>query len=113
MAVFRFSRFTNSIARRNTDDQLYLGEREPFVFQELPDTIYHIAREGDTWFNLAGLYYRGMPRGCGLWWALCDFQNPMVIDPTLRIVPGTLIAIPSESTVRELILAPDRRRMAG
>ena len=113
MAVYRWSRFAHSISRHDDNGNFYLGGRAPFRQQNYPDNRYHIAKEGDTWFTLAGFYFRAFPRACGLFWVLCDYQNPPVLDPTLKIEPGITLVIPSERVVRSVIFDRSRRRLTG
>lgn len=77
----------------------------PHRFTVRDDTIVHTAGEGETWFSLAQRYYADLSdRSSGLWWILCDFQPQPVVDPTLRILPGRTVYIPSPGFVRVEIL---------
>jgi hypothetical protein len=82
-----------------------LEEYQPFRYVARDDNIVHEAQAGDTWWNLAQLYYQDISdRAAGLWWAIVDFQPEPVVDPTLEIPPSKLIIIPSPATVRTEIL---------
>jgi hypothetical protein len=114
MAVFRDSRFTLTVARTDEAGRLYTAPHAPLgaPARETQGTVEHVAVEGDTWFNLAGRYFADHPRGCGLYWVLCDYQDPPVLDPTLRITPGTIVRVPPAATVRA-IFDERRRRLNG
>ena len=50
-----------------------------------------------------------MPRGCGFWWAIADFQPDPIVDPTLELEVGRTIFIPSERVLTDVILGAGRR----
>lgn len=90
-----------------------LSPRTPFRFREFSDNIKWVVGEGDTLFNVASRIYDGFTdRPAGLWWIVADFQPDPILDPTLVLVPGRVLFIPSERTVREEILNPKRRELA-
>lgn len=106
----QFSRFTFSEAAVDVDTgRLLLSEYEPFRFQTLSDNRTHVAADGDTLFTLAGHYFAPLPRPAGLYWILADFQPDPIVDPTIALVPGTTIWVPSLRTVQELIFSETRR----
>ncbi len=86
-----------------------MSEYEPFRFVALSDNIRHVVSDGDTLFNLAGDYYQALPRPSGLYWILADFQPTPIIDPTIALVPGTILWIPSLRTVQDSIFNETRR----
>jgi len=94
-------------------DDTFLTDRVPFRYRDLDDNRIHIAKAGDTFDGLAGFYFRGMPRACGFWWAIADFQPIPVVDPTVAIEPGTRIVIPSVRVLTTVILGERRRREHG
>jgi len=104
-----FSRFLFNTEYSDENGLHYLDSPEPFVYVDESDTRYHIVREGDIWPGLAYLYFPNYPRGCGLWWILCDFQPEQVVDPTIGLVPGSTVLIPSERVVSTMIFNPERR----
>jgi hypothetical protein len=109
MSVYPYSR--NRYATEHLDDNgvSYLDEDEPVRYSPEPDHRFHVAAEGDTWWGLAHLYFYGIQRACGLWWALCDYQPEPVIDPTIAIVPGRTVVIPSERVLRTKLFTAARR----
>lgn len=93
------------------DDQgrLYLTDREPYRYRELPDNRIHTVVEGDTLFNLAGKYFAPLPRACGYWWVIADFQMDPIHDPTLRLRVGSTLVVPSLRVLESEILAGTAR----
>jgi hypothetical protein len=87
-----------------------LTDRVPYRFRPLSDNIVHSVREGDSLWNLAGLFYKGFARPSGLWWVIADFQPEPIFDPTIALMPGTILFAPSMRTVEERIFNEDRRR---
>src|SRR5688572_17469133 len=88
--------------------RLFLADRVPYRYRELPDNRYHVVAEGDTLFTLAGVYFEGVPRAAGLFWVLADFQPVPIHDPTLQLTIGRTMIIPSLRVVLEDILNPYR-----
>lgn len=88
----------------------FLTDPAPFRYRALPDNRVHVASDGDTWDGLAGRFFQGLPRACGFWWAIADFQPTPVVDPTLEIQAGTRIVIPSTRVLTTVILGERRRR---
>jgi hypothetical protein len=100
-------RFTSGIAE---DGVMFLSERVPFLYRDLPDNLQVVVKDGESWFTLAGRYYSALPRGAGFWWVIADFQPEPVHDPTIAIPTGTTVVIPSMRTVQHMILNEGRRR---
>lgn len=82
-----------------------LMARVPFRYRAFDDTVTHTVNEGDSLFTLAGHYYAPMPRACGYWWAIADFQPEPIIDGTLALPLGSQIYVPSARVLVTLILA--------
>jgi hypothetical protein len=102
------SRFSFSMALEDEDGRLYLAGREPYRFAVHADTRVHRVMEGDTLFSLAGQYFEPLPRACGYWWAIADFQPDPILDPTLGLETGRLVYIPSLRVLTDVILANPR-----
>lgn len=97
------SRYTFSFGVRDEMGRLFLTELEPFRFRELPDNRKHRVVEGDTLFHLAGRYFAPLPRACGYWWVIADFQPEPIVDPTLALGIGRVIHIPSVNALTEML----------
>ncbi|WNG39347.1 LysM peptidoglycan-binding domain-containing protein [Archangium violaceum] len=110
MAPHAGSRHSFTLGVRDTGGCLFLTEREPYRFQEHADTRVHVVAQGDTLFDLAGRYFASLPRACGFWWAIADFQPDPIIDPTLELEPGRRLFIPSLRVLTDVILGEQRRR---
>jgi hypothetical protein len=87
-----------------------LTEREPYRYRALPDNRTRRVVDGDTLFDIAGRYFAPLPRACGFWWAIADFQPDPILDPTLALAAGTTLVIPSTRVLTDVILAETRRR---
>lgn len=92
--------------------RLLLADRERFAYRNYRDNRVHVVKEGDTLWHLAGRYFDGVPRACGLWWIIADFQPNPIHDPTLALQPGTTLIIPSLRTVVEEVFNTKRQREA-
>jgi hypothetical protein len=105
----RYSRFTFCAAVLDDSQRLFLTEREPFGFQSFPDNRQHVVQAGETLFTLAGRYFAPLPRACGLWWVIADFQISPLHDPTLALDLGSVLFIPSLRVVTEEVFSEMRR----
>lgn len=88
----------------------FLTEREPYRFRQHADTRVHVVAQGDTLENLAGRYFAPLPRACGFWWVIADFQVQPIIDPTLELEVGRHLFVPSLRVLTDVILSEQRRR---
>jgi len=104
------SRHLHTTAYEQADGRWFLSDRAPYRYRDLPDTRVHTAAGTDTLFSLAGRYFAPLPRACGLWWAIADFQPVPIVDPTLALDAGTQVHIPSVRVVTTVILGEARRR---
>lgn len=109
----RLSRYTFATAVQDAEGNLVLYGEEPYRYTELADNQEHIVKQGDTLFTLAGRYFKSLPRGCGLWWVIADFQPDPIHDPTVDLSPGRVLVIPSVRTLTEEIFSERRRRLAS
>lgn len=107
------SRYTFCSGVRDDAGRLYLTDREPYRYQAHPDTRVHVVAEGDTLFSLAGRYFAPLPRACGFWWVIADFQKDPILDPTLRLTLGRQIHILSLRVLTDVILGEARREEHG
>ncbi len=90
----------------------YLSERVPYGYRDFTDNTQHVVTTGDTLFNLAGRYFRGLPRPAGLWWVIADFQPAPVHDPTIRLIEGSIVVVPSLRVLQTEVFNERRRRRA-
>jgi hypothetical protein len=104
------SRHSFAFAYYDDSDKLFLAEREPYRFRTHTDTRTHIVVQGDTLYDLAGRYFAPMPRACGFWWVIADFQPDPIIDPTLELTVGRRLYVPSLRVLTDVILSEQRRR---
>jgi hypothetical protein len=107
------SRFTFTLGVRDGEGRLHLTDREPYRFREHADNRVHVVVQGDTFWDLAGRYFAPLPRGCGFWWAVADFQPDPVVDPTLELEPGRRLFIPSLRVLTDVILGEAGRKGRG
>jgi len=104
------SRHSFALGVRDDAGRLFLTEREPYGFHDQPDTRTHVVVQGDTLWGLAGAFFAPLPRACGFWWAIADFQPDPIIDPTLELELGRRLFIPSLRVLTDVILGEQRRR---
>ncbi len=112
MAPLAGSRHSFTAGVRDEEGRLFLTERAPYGFRAHPDTRTHVVAQGESLFDLAGPYFAPLPRACGFWWAIADFQQDPIIDPTLELEVGRRLAIPSVRVLTDVILSERRRRDA-
>jgi hypothetical protein len=104
------SRYGFSLGVRDDAGLLQLTDREPYRFRAHADNRVHVAVQGDTFWDLAGRYFAPLPRACGYWWAVADFQPDPVVDPTLMLEPGRRVFIPSLRVLTDVILGEAGRK---
>jgi len=107
------SRFGFCLGVLDEQDRRFLTEREPYRYRVFANNRLHRVVEGETLFDLAGRYFAPLPRACGFWWAIADFQPDPILDPTLSLEEGTTVVIPSTRVLTDVILAERRRRGAS
>ncbi|MCP3163168.1 hypothetical protein [Myxococcus qinghaiensis] len=110
MAPHAGSRYSFSLGLRDEAGRLFLTERVPYGFQPHADTRVHLVAQGDSLWGLAGRYFAPLPRACGFWWAIADFQPEPIIDATLELETGRRVYIPSLRVLTDVILSEQRRR---
>jgi len=104
------SRYSFSLGVWDEAGRLLLTERVPYGYQPHADTHVHLVAQGDSLWGLAGRYYAPLPRACGFWWVLADFQPEPIIDATLELEAGRRVYIPSLRVLTDVILSEQRRR---
>lgn len=111
----KFSRHALVVGIQDDNNRVFLSDREPFTYKELPDTEHYIVKQTDTMMRIAGRKYRGMLRPAGLWWVIADFQigapgwEEPPSDPTLELALGAILFLPSQRVVQEDIISERRR----
>lgn len=103
------SRYMFCAAVSGEHEKKALTDREPYGFRPFADNRQHRVVEGDTLWDLAGRYFAPLPRACGLWWVIADFQPQPIYDPTLRLEPGESLWIPALRVLNDVIFSPLRR----
>ena len=107
------SRHSFTLGVRDVAGVLHLTEREPYRFRPHTDNRLHVVVQGDSLWGLAGRYFAPLPRACGFWWAIADFQPDPIVDPTLLLEPGRRMFIPSLRVLTDVILGEAGRRARG
>lgn len=100
-----YSRDRYCVGLTDEDGNLYLSTPEPFRYQDRPDNIPHVVVEGETWESIAAAEYGRED----LWWVGPDYQPEPVHDPTIALVGGSVLILPSWRVVFEEVLSEERR----
>ena len=87
------SRYALCVAVEDDEGRLTLSERAPLSYRDLPDNRAHVVRQGDTLWQLAGAYFAPLPRACGYWWAIAEFQPEPIVDPTSELDVGRVLYV--------------------
>lgn len=106
------SRYTFCDAVSRPDGRWELTEREPYGYAPHPDNRTHLVVQGDSLFALAARYFAPLPRACGFWWAIADYQPEPVTDATVPPTVGAQLLVPSLRVLTDVILGESRRRSA-
>jgi hypothetical protein len=93
----------------NANGELYLTERVPYRYRDLPDSRVYEVKQGNTLRMIAAAHFAGIPNASELWWVIADFQPEPIIDPTIALTPGKRLIVPSMRTVQEKIFSENRR----
>lgn len=106
------SRHIRTTAQKRTgDERLFLSDRTPYRYEDLSDNRVHTVKTGDTLWSLAARYFAPLGElptisAATLWWVIADFQPRPIHDPTIQLVSGEQLIIPSVRTVQERVLQP-------
>ncbi|MBE7449161.1 MAG: hypothetical protein HS111_09765 [Kofleriaceae bacterium] len=95
MSQAPISRWSDAAPYTDESGRVVLGEREPMVPRDRPDNRMHTVLPGDTLAALAGLYFAPLPRACGYWWAIAEYQPEPIVDPTEPLAVGRVLVVPS------------------
>jgi len=104
------SRYSFTLGVLDEEGRRLLTEREPYCYHHHSDNRTHTIVEGDTLWGLAGRYFAPLPRACGFWWVIADFQPQPIIDPTLTLSPGRTLFIPSLRVLTDIIFSKKQPR---
>lgn len=105
MQVPIHSRFARAQLVRGVGNRRYVGDRMPYRYLAHPDNIEHAVTHTDTLAALAGRYFAPLPRACGLWWVIADFQPTPIINPLRPLYQhADIIVVPSLRVLTDLIL---------
>lgn len=109
MAPQARSRYLFCEGRLNANGAMYLTDRVPYRYRDLPDSRVHEVAQGHTLKKIAHAYFVGIPNPQELWWIIADFQPEPIIDPTISLAVGRRLIVPSVRTVLEKIFSESRR----
>jgi hypothetical protein len=105
MQVSVYSRFMGARLVTGTNNRRYVSDREPYRYQAQPDNIEHVVTHADTLASLAGRYFAPLPRACGFWWAIADYQPTPIINPLRPLYQhADVIVVPSLRVLHDFIL---------
>lgn len=97
-------------SRQEPDRTTFLGTRDPIGYSDHRDNTPYVVREGDTLEHLAARFFPGFTDSASLYWALAEYQPEPILDPTLRLRPGSVLLIPSASHLLTLIGSPKEQQ---
>jgi Tfp pilus assembly protein FimV len=106
----QYSRFRFCVGLTDEKGRPFLSEAEPYLYRSFADNVQHQVVEGDTLWSLAAKYFDGVSRPEALFWVLAQFQPEPIHDPTLALVPGSVLVIPSLRTLLTEIFSETRRQ---
>ena len=91
-----------NLFRRESDNAIYTELRPRLSFEDRDDVIMYEIQAGDTLFSIAQrAYSQGQSEDAAhFWWAIADFQPEPINDPTIALVPGEYLLIPSLDFIR-------------
>ena len=114
MAPRTNSRHLFTTAQQNdTDAPMYLADRTPYRFNNFLDNTVYEVKGGDTLHRIAAKHYASLGQlpsvsAANLWWVIADFQPIPIHDPTVQLVNGETLVLPSLRVVSEKILQRQR-----
>lgn len=95
---------TDEVGRR------YLGERPVFPYRDRPDNRLHVVTEGERLWHVAHAFFPGVPKNGALFWVIADYQPEPILDPTLPLKGGTILVVPSMTTLNAVFSSQRRRQ---
>jgi hypothetical protein len=97
------SRWSNAEVMSDDAGRVVVGEREPMSFRERADNRTHTVLPGDTLSALAGAHFAPLPRACGYWWAIAEYQPEPIVDPTVPLTAGRVLVVPSVEALESFL----------
>jgi hypothetical protein len=83
----------------------YPSDYVPYRFQPHHDNTEHRLTHADTLPTLAAHYFVPLPRACGLWWVIADYQPSPIINPLEALYTSRrMVVVPSLRVVTDIIL---------
>ena len=106
------SRYSFCLALTDDVGRMFLTERVPYGYQPFADNRSHTVVSNDTLFSLAAQYFAPLPRACGFWWAIADFQpdTQPICDPTIQLPLSSKLIVPALRVLTDIVLGEARRR---
>lgn len=103
-----YSVYRNSFEREDAEGNQYTTDAEPFLYDDLPDNIEHTVDDGQTWGDIAHLYWHPIPQAKSYWRYIIEFQPEPFTDPFVPPAPGAVVIVPSRNTLETKILQRGR-----
>ena len=105
MQVTTNSRFSRAQIVRGVGNRRYVGDRVPYRYVPHSDNVDHAVTHTDTLAAIASRYFAPLPRACGLWWAIADFQPTPIINPLRPLYQhADIIVVPSLRVLTDSII---------
>lgn len=114
MPPIKKSRYQYSLGYTDTAGRTFLTEPPPIAYEDSLDNTIHTVQEGERLQDIAQRYFRDFDSdvfpAAGLWYVIAQFQPTPIIDPTLKLIAGTRLYVPSKRYVAQRVFDPARRK---
>lgn len=105
LSVYRFCQ-----AYEAPDGRKYLTDIQPFLFEEFADTREHVVVGEQRIEDVAAIHYQAYGEEAYLLaHVLAHFQPEPMLDPTVPLVAGSTVFVPSLRVIEERVFSEDRR----
>ena len=105
ISLFRFCQ-----AYTAPNGRMYLTDIQPFTYEELTDTTTHVVIGEQRIEDVAAIHYQVYgEEACLLAQVLALFQPEPLLDPTVPLVAGSTVFVPSLRVIEERVFSEDRR----
>ena len=99
--------YRHADAVRLSSGQILFRNPERIPYEHRPDTVLHIAAEGETLQDLAIRYYgQFYDDPVDKWEVIAQFQPDGLVDGSVALVAGQEILIPSPEYIAEVVNGP-------